>query len=73
MVFPTGNPDDREMLLMWLDYLWGAVIRKVEGLNEDDVRWTPEGRLIPLLGIVNHLTGRKSNGDGSTGRCWARR
>ena len=59
------------MLLMWLDYLRGAVIRKVEGLNEDDARWTPEGRLIPLLGIVNHLTA--SNGDGSTGRCWARR
>ena len=56
MVFPTGNPDEREMLLMWLDYLRGAVIRKVEGLNEDDARWTPEGRLIPLLGIVNHLT-----------------
>ena len=45
MVFPTGNPDEREMLLMWLDYLRGAVIRKVEGLNEDDARWTPEGRL----------------------------
>ncbi|MDQ2742661.1 MAG: DinB family protein [Chloroflexota bacterium] len=25
-------------------------------MSEADARWTPNGRLIPLLGIVNHLT-----------------
>ncbi len=55
--FPGGHPDERELLLIWLDYLRGAVIRKIEGLSEADARWTPEGgALIPLLGIVNHLT-----------------
>jgi uncharacterized damage-inducible protein DinB len=53
---PVGNPDERELLLSWLDYLRGAVVRKVEGLGEQDARWTPDGRLIPLLGIVSHLT-----------------
>ena len=54
--FPTGTPDDRELFLRWLGFLRGAVLRKVEGLSDADARWTPDGRLIPLLGIVNHLT-----------------
>ncbi len=54
--FPGGNPDERELLLIWLGYLRGAVVRKVEGLSEADARWTPDGRLISLLGIINHLT-----------------
>ena len=54
--FPSGTPDERELLLRWLTFLRGAVIRKVEGLNDDDARWTPDGKLISLLGIVNHLT-----------------
>ena len=32
------------------------MLRKVEGLDDEGARWTPEGRLIPLVGIVNHLT-----------------
>ncbi len=31
-------------------------MRKVEGLSDRDARWTPNGSLISLLGIVNHLT-----------------
>ena len=52
---PSGNTDERELLLSWLDFLRGAVLRKVEGLDNAQARWTPEGRLISLLGIVNHL------------------
>jgi hypothetical protein len=55
--FPRGTADERELLLTWLGYLRGAVIRKVEGLSETDARWTPDGALIPLLGVVSHLTG----------------
>lgn len=52
-----GEPgDERELLLEWLGYLRGAVLRKVEGIDDEQVRWTPDGRLIPLLGIVHHLT-----------------
>ncbi|HEU5416951.1 MAG TPA: DUF664 domain-containing protein [Streptosporangiaceae bacterium] len=54
--FPRGDRDEREQLLIWLDYLRGAVIRKIEGVSEAGARWTPGGALIPLLGIVNHLT-----------------
>jgi uncharacterized damage-inducible protein DinB len=54
--FPSSTADEPELLLSWLAYLRGAVIRKVDGVDESGARWTPEGRLIPLLGIVNHLT-----------------
>lgn len=53
---PSGTTDERELYLRWLAYLRGAVLRKVEGLSDADARWTPEGRLIPLLGVINHLT-----------------
>jgi uncharacterized damage-inducible protein DinB len=54
--FPTGTPDERELFLRWLGFLRGSVLRKVEGITDADARWTPDGRLIPLLGVVNHLT-----------------
>ena len=54
--FPAGNPDERELLLSWLGWLRGAVLRKIDGVSEDGARWTPDGALISLLGIVNHLT-----------------
>ena len=54
--FPGGSPDEVELFLRWLGYLRGAVLRKVEGLSDRDARWTPNGSLISLLGIVNHLT-----------------
>ncbi len=53
---PAGTPDEVELLLRWLGYLRGAVLRKVEGVSDSDARWTPDGRLICLLGIINHLT-----------------
>ena len=53
---PEGNPDERELLLDWLGYHRGAVVRKLDGLDEAQARWRPDGQLISLLGIVNHLT-----------------
>jgi uncharacterized damage-inducible protein DinB len=53
---PQGTDDERELLLRWLAFLRGAVLRKAEGVSDDEARWTPPGALIPLLGIVNHLT-----------------
>jgi uncharacterized damage-inducible protein DinB len=54
--FPEGNQDECELLLSWLAYLRGAVLRNVEGLSDEDARWTPGGRLTSLVEIVNHLT-----------------
>lgn len=48
--------DEREALLAWLGWLRGAVLRKLDGLDDDQARWRPEGRLLSLLAIVNHLT-----------------
>jgi uncharacterized damage-inducible protein DinB len=55
--FPRGGHDDeRELYLEWLRYLRGAVLRKAAGLTDEQARWTPDGALIPLVGIVHHLT-----------------
>ncbi len=54
--YPTGTPDEREVFLRWLGFLRGAVVRKVAGLSDEQARWTPDGALTSLLGIVNHLT-----------------
>jgi uncharacterized damage-inducible protein DinB len=54
--FPAGTADERELYLRWLGFLRGAVARKIEGLSDVDARWTPDGALLPLIGIVNHLT-----------------
>lgn len=54
--FPVGSRDEREMLLEWLGYLRGAVVRNLDGLTDAQARMRPQGRLIPLLGIVHHLT-----------------
>jgi uncharacterized damage-inducible protein DinB len=55
-VFPVPSADERELLLGWLAYLRGAVLRNIEGLSDDQARWTPPGTLIPVIGVVNHLT-----------------
>ena len=54
--FPVGSNDERDLLLQWLGYLRGGVLRNLEGLDEAQARWTPDGKLLPVLGVVNHLT-----------------
>ena len=55
--FPAGTADELELYLRWLGFLRGAVLRKALGLTDDEARWRPEGKLLPLIGLVNHLTG----------------
>jgi uncharacterized damage-inducible protein DinB len=54
--FPAADPDERELFLRWLRFLRGAVLRKIDGLSDEGARWTPDGALISVIGIVNHLT-----------------
>lgn len=54
--FPEGGSDEKELLLSWLGYLRGAVLRKLSGLSEADAHTRPGGRLISPIGVVNHLT-----------------
>jgi hypothetical protein len=46
--FPIGTSDERELFLRWLGYLRGAVLRNIEGVSDDDARWTPDGALVRL-------------------------
>lgn len=54
--FPCGSDDETEMLLEWLAYLRGAVMRNAEGLSDDLAQERPHDCLISIAGIVNHLT-----------------
>ncbi len=31
-------------------------MRTAEGLSEDQLRWTPGDRLLPIIGVINHLS-----------------
>jgi len=53
---PPPTADERELLLAWLGHLRSSILRKLEDLSEEEARWTPEGTLISVLGVVNHLT-----------------
>ncbi len=51
---PTAN--ERELLLGYLRAQRGDVVRSADGLNEGQLRWTPDNRLLPIIGVINHLT-----------------
>jgi hypothetical protein len=48
--------DERGLLLWMLNAKREHVLATTAGLTEDQARWTPDGRLLPIIGIVNHLT-----------------
>ena len=50
---PTS--DERELLLRYLHRQREEVVAAAADLTDEQARWTPEGRLLPILGIVNHL------------------
>jgi hypothetical protein len=54
--FPAGTPDEVELFLSWLAFLRGAVLRKALGITDEQAQWRPDGKLLPLVGIVHHLT-----------------
>jgi hypothetical protein len=51
-----SGDDERELLVATLGFLRDAVLRKAAGLTEEQARWRPDGRLLPLVGIVHHLS-----------------
>ncbi|SNY56390.1 mycothiol transferase [Paractinoplanes atraurantiacus] len=58
VTFPSPSPptDSIGLHLRWLDFLRGAVLRKALGVTDEQARWRPDGKLLPLVGLVNHLT-----------------
>lgn len=53
-VVPTSN--ERELLLRFLHRQRQEVVATAEGLTDDQAKWTPDGKLLSIIGIVNHLT-----------------
>ena len=51
---PPGLPE-REALLGFLDWKRAAVLKTAEGLTDEQSRWTPDGKLLPIAGIIHHL------------------
>lgn len=51
---PT-TADECEMLLGFLRRQRRTVLKAAEGLTDEQARWTPPGRLTPIIAILNHL------------------
>ena len=54
--FPARTLDERETLIGFIDVKRAAVLRTARDLTDEQGRWTPEGKLLPIAGIINHLT-----------------
>jgi Protein of unknown function (DUF664) len=52
---PAPSHDEREVLLRYVQWQREQVVTTAQGLTEEQLRWTPQGRLLPIIGIINHL------------------
>ena len=52
----TPTADECELLLGYLELQRRLVVQTTNGLTEEQARWTPDGKLTPIIGLVNHLT-----------------
>jgi hypothetical protein len=55
-VDPEPARDERELLLGYARWQREQVVATARGLSEEQLRWTPDGKLLPILGVINHLT-----------------
>jgi hypothetical protein len=53
---PRPNTDERELLLGFAAWQRAQVVATAAGLTDVQLRWTPDARLLPIIGVVNHLT-----------------
>ena len=53
MITPTT--DERELLLRYLHRQREQVVATAAGLTDEQARWTPGDRLLPIIGIINHV------------------
>jgi hypothetical protein len=47
--------DERELLLRYLHRQRELVVESAAELSDAQARWTPDGALLPIIGIINHL------------------
>ena len=53
---PIATPDERELLLRFLQCQRELVAWSAVDLTEEQARWQPDGKLISVIGVINHLT-----------------
>lgn len=53
---PHPSFDEREVLLGYIRWQRDQVVATAQGLSEEQLRWTPDDCLLPIVGIINHLT-----------------
>jgi hypothetical protein len=53
--FVAPTSDERELLLRFLHRKREQVVESANGLTDEQARWTPDGRLLPIIGVINHL------------------
>jgi hypothetical protein len=53
---PAPSSDERELLLGFVRWQRDQVIATARDLSEQQLRWTPEDRLLPIIGVINHLS-----------------
>ena len=54
-VDPPYAADERTMLLAWLEFQRESILIKLDGLDEEQARWTPAPTANSLLSITKHL------------------
>jgi uncharacterized damage-inducible protein DinB len=53
-IVPTS--EERELLLRFLQRKREQVVATASDLSDEQAAWTPQGRLLPIGGVINHLT-----------------
>lgn len=55
MATVPGTGDEKLLLGGTLAFLRESIVRKASGIDDEQARWRPDGKLISLVGTVNHL------------------
>jgi uncharacterized damage-inducible protein DinB len=53
---PAPTSDEAEMLLGFIGWQREQVVATAAGLSEEQLRWRPDGRLLPIIGVISHLS-----------------
>ena len=57
---PRRTGDDRGTLMALLQFQRESLVRKVDGVGEEQARWSPVGTGTSLLWLVKHLAGAEA-------------
>ncbi len=59
--YPPGKTDEPTQLIGYLDLQRNAIVRKLDGLTEEQARWKPSPTTNSLLNLVVHVAGVERN------------